>query len=82
MVGNDSNLFTMHRCSELQTSDSSAPIFCDQPVGGQYIAVLNRLGPVVICEIFVYGMIYYHVKNKIVVHFINIIHVILREIDP
>lgn len=55
MVGNDSNLFTMQRCNEIQTSDSSAPIFCDRPIKGSYLAIMNRLGPVVVCELSVYG---------------------------
>ncbi|XP_052066647.1 multiple epidermal growth factor-like domains protein 10 isoform X4 [Mytilus californianus] len=54
IVGDDSNLFTMVRCSEIKSHESSASVFCDRPKRGQYLAVLNRHGPVVICDLSVY----------------------------
>lgn len=49
-VGLDDAIFSMTLCITIQLHDNGATFKCQEPVVGRYVTVINRAGPVLICD--------------------------------
>ena len=45
----------MSPCTTIQLHDNGATLDCEEPVYGKYVKIVNRDGPVVICDFQIYG---------------------------
>ena len=54
-VGHDDQIFNMSPCTTIQLHDNGATLDCEEPVYGRYVKIVNRDGPVVICDFQIFG---------------------------
>lgn len=54
-VGLEDAIFSMTLCVTIQLHDNGATFKCQEPVVGRYVTVVNRAGPVLICDFQIFG---------------------------
>ena len=45
----------MSPCTTIQLHDNGATLDCEEPAYGKYVKIVNRDGPVVICDFQIFG---------------------------
>lgn len=56
-AGMDENRMSMTLCTTIRVSGDGATLTCDETIAGKHVMVVNRQGPVVLCDFQVKGII-------------------------
>ena len=54
-MGIDNDIFGMTLCTSIRIHDNGATFRCQQSINGRYVTVVNRDGPVSICDFKIHG---------------------------